>query len=118
MKKSLIILFVFIVFSMQLFALGNANTRVANNNNQLIAQYANEAVNIEIIDSSQYKNEQDSIAELMQKKQEQIRLLNEQKELMEEKVHKQKMYFLISAVVILSVVVAIFIGLIVIVKKS
>jgi len=101
----------------QLLALGNENTRLINNNNQLIVQYANEAVNIEIVNNSQYENEQ--------------------KELMEEKVHKQKMYFLIplgifnfptlnaygevvnlSAVVILSVVVAIFIGLIVIVRKS
>ena len=118
MKILQVISFVFIVFSVQLFALDTANIRVKDNNNHFIAQYANEVVNIQIVDSSQYTNKQDSIEELMQNKEEQIRLLNEQQELMQEKVHKQKMYFLISAIVISLVVLAIFIGLMVIVRKS
>jgi len=115
MKTSLLYICLFFIISIQNFAQDDVGTGVVRTDSNNMDNSKKTEIIEDII---RLKYENDSIEKLSQKKQEQIRLLNEQKELMEQKVHKQKMYFLISALVILLVVVVIFISLIIIVRKS
>ncbi len=118
MKTLLIILSLFIVFSIQLFAQDSANLNGKPRISKPIINAFNKVDSIVIIDSLAFSKELDSIKIIQQKRQKEILLLKEQELLMIKKVNKRRMYFTIGAIAILIFVLIIFIGLIFIVRKS